>query len=298
MKISVIHPARNENDEIAPTVKSMFDAGADEVLVYDDGSDVPLEVLEGTRHFRHQSSLGPSVCRNLGAHSATGDVLVFADAHTRIDDLRALCSEAVSRQCIMVPAMQTLYTENSTIGYGQNFVLKGSGNELIAFDQSNARPDSRYTLCGGNWGGFFIMPRPVYLRMGGWVNHSFWGYNDPSLILKAWFSGVPTILDRDTIYKHKGKIKSFGYPVTAIQPLINLLQTYFVIFEEKTFLNHWLPLFEKHHHWMLSRGLEHLAKPEIKAEHAAFQLIKRLTDDEFFSKWIPARGYNGKACDE
>lgn len=296
MKISVIHPARNENDEIIPTVNSMLHAGANEVLVYDDGSDVPLQVQEGTRHFHHQSSLGPSVCRNLGANTATGDVLVFADAHTRINDLRALCAEAVNRNCIMVPAMQSLYGDSKTIGYGRNFVLKGQGNEVIDFDLSNTRPEKRYTLCGGNWGGFFIMPRSIFIRIGGWVNHSSWGHNDASLILKAWFCNVPTILDRDTIYKHKGKVKSFGYPVTAVQPLLNLLHTYFVIFEEQTFQNHWLPLFELHKRWMLAQGLEHIAKPEVQAERIAFQRLKLRTDDEFFSTWIPEKGYNGKEC--
>lgn len=298
MNISVIHPARNENAEITATVDSMIAAGADEVLVYDDGSDTPLEFDPRTRHFRHAQSLGPSVCRNLGGKASVGDVLVFADAHTRIDDLRPICEEALARQCIMVPSMQSLNGSGEATGYGRGFILKGKEGELLGFDKTSRRPVTRYSFCGGNWGGFFIMPRSVFDRIGGWVNHSFWGYNDPSLILKAWLCGVPTILDRDTIYKHKGKAKTgFGYPVPAAGPFTNALQTFYVLFDEQTFQGHWLPLFSKHHKWIVNRAMDHVMSEEIQAERAAFQGLKQLSDEMFFSSWIPTLGFNGMECD-
>lgn len=295
MTISVIHPARNEHEEIGATVKSMQMAGANEILVFDDGSDSALPVTAGTIHFRHDKSRGPSVCRNLGGKAARGDVLVFADAHTRIEDLTGICNEAQSRQCIMVPSMQSLYGSGTVTGYGRNFILKGKENELIGFDRQNSLPKSRYTFCGGNWGGFFIMPKTVFNRIEGWVNHGFWGYNDPSLILKAWFAGIPTILDRDTIYKHKGKVETkFGYPVKAIEPLFNVLQTYFTLFDEKTFQEHWLPLFERTHKWMLNKGLERLKDAQILRERLAFQRSKVRCDSHFFSEWITEHGFNGR----
>jgi glycosyltransferase involved in cell wall biosynthesis len=299
MRISVVHPARNEHSEIEATVSSMLAAGADEVLVFDDGSDTPIPEDTRTVHFRHDVSLGPSVCRNLGARRSTGDVIVFADAHTRIDDLRGICGEAVRRQAIMVPAMQSLHGKGEVTGYSRNFICKGVGSELIAFDIWNRRPEQRYTRLGGNWGGFFIMPRTVYEKIGGWVDHHFWGYNDPSLILKAWFCDVPVILDRDTIYKHKGKVKcGFGYPVAAIHPLFNILHSYRVIFNEQTWEDHWKPLMDAHHHWMMERGLARVSTEAVLAEVADFATRKVRSDEEFFSDFLPSKGFNAQPCDD
>lgn len=292
MKISVIHPARNEHEEIVATVASMLHAGADEVIVIDDGSEIPIPQVPGTVHVRHESSLGPSVSRNLGARMANGDVLVFADAHTRIDALKEISQEAVTRQCIMVPAMQALYGDGKTTGYSRNFILKGDGNQLIGFDKVNQRPTNRFTRLAGNWGGFFVMPRTVYERIGGWVEHRYWGYNDPSLILKAWFCDVPVILDRDTIYKHKGKVKTgFGYPVKALHPLINLWHTYTVLFDHRTVTQHWEPLMTKHHSWAMPTAYA-LARLQYD-ERDKFHGLKVKSDIDFFDLFLPAKGYNG-----
>jgi hypothetical protein len=293
--ISVIHPARNENLEIEATVASMLAAGAGEVIVMDDGSDIPLPKLPGTVQVRHHRPQGPSVCRNQGARIAAGDVLVFADAHTRIADLHTLAEEAVRRQCIIVPAMQSLYGSGNVTGWSRNFITKGSSQELLGFDMANAKPKTRFTHCGGNWGGFFIMPRTVYDRIGGWVDHTYWGYNDPSLILKAWFCDVPVILDSEVIYKHKGKVKTgFGYPVKAEQPLINLLHTYTVLFDPATVQRHWLPLMQQHHRWMIPRAEAWAQSPTVHAERKAFQSLKRQPDAAFFEVFLPRKGFNGE----
>lgn len=287
IKISVIHPARNENTEIEETYKSMLSAGASEIFIYDDGSDVPLPQFSNTNIIRHDISKGPSVCRNLGGYAATGEVLVFADAHTRIDDLTSLARFSIDNNCVVIPSMTSLYGSGNVIGYSRNFVLKGQENELIGFDMYNQKPESRYSICTGNWGGFFIMPKSLFLHIGGWIDHHYWGYNDPSLILKNFFCGKHVVLDRDIIYKHKGKVKTgFGYPVKAVEPLLNLFHSYFVIFDKETFENHWLPKLEKSHKWMFNRGIDHISQQSIINEERYFKTVKIKDDDEFFKTFL------------
>jgi glycosyltransferase involved in cell wall biosynthesis len=267
------------------------------VIVYDDGSDVPLAADEAITHLiRHESPKGPSVCRNLGAQRAMGDVLVFADAHTRTPDLREIAALALAQPVIVIPAMESLYPESlpAARGYGRNYILKGEGMELIGFDRSNAAPASRYVRAGGNWGGFFVMSRQTFERIGGWVDHAFWGYNDPSLILKAWLCGVDTICDTQALYQHKHKSKAkggFGYPVKAVEPLLNVLHTYATVFETET-LDGFLALFDEHHRWMMKRGREWIARAETQAERARFQALRTRNDEAFFKEFLPKRGFN------
>ena len=294
MNITAIHPARNENQEILPTVESMRSAGCNEVLVYDDGSDIPLDNIDGAKVFRNDVSKGPSVCRNLGGFQSSGDYLVFADAHTRIGSLAEVCEAAENNDAIVVPAMTSLYRSGKTIGYSRNFILKGKDEELIGFDMFNKRPDTRYTECTGNWGGFFVMTKKLFLDIDGWVDHQYWGYNDPSLILKAFFCDKKVILDRDTIYKHKGKVETgFGYPVKAIEPLLNIFHSYYVLFENHTFENYWLPKLQKTHKWMYDRGLEHISKKSIQEEEKRFKQKKKMSDDDFFHDFMKINR-NGK----
>ena len=87
--ISVIIPTHNEGRRLGDTVASIIDAARSdhEVIVVDDGStdtsvdevrqrfgDQPVRVVEGDR-------LGVAGARNHGVESATGDVVVFLDAH-------------------------------------------------------------------------------------------------------------------------------------------------------------------------------------------------------------------------
>jgi len=190
--------------------------------------------------------------------------------------------------------MQSLYGSGDVTGHGRDFILKGKGNELIGFERADrAPPDGeRFMRAGGNWGGFFVMSRATYDRIGCWVDHQYWGYNDPSLILKAWLCGVDTICDSSVIYKHKGKVKGgFGYPVKALHPLLNLLHTYTTVFEDT---RRWGTLFMTHHKWMMKQGIEHVSTAEKAAERARFQSLRTRGDDEFFNVFLPAKGFNGE----
>jgi rSAM/selenodomain-associated transferase 2 len=95
MRISVIIPTLNEEKSIARTVAALRSLKIDELLIVDGGStDRTIEICNGLEADVLSSTRGRSAQMNLGAKQATGDVLLFLHADTRLppaalDDIRA-----------------------------------------------------------------------------------------------------------------------------------------------------------------------------------------------------------------
>ena len=85
--ISVVIPAYNEEAFIGTTVASILDSGFPcEVIVVDDGStDRTPQILEGfgdrIRVVRHSVNRGKGAAMASGVRAATGEIIVFCDAH-------------------------------------------------------------------------------------------------------------------------------------------------------------------------------------------------------------------------
>ena len=85
MKISVIIPTLNEAQNVAQAVQSAWACGADEVIVADGGSnDDTLAISSGLDCVTTRSNSGRGLQLNSGAESATGDVLLFLHADSRL----------------------------------------------------------------------------------------------------------------------------------------------------------------------------------------------------------------------
>jgi glycosyltransferase involved in cell wall biosynthesis len=84
--ISVVLPSRNE-PMVCDTARWMLAAGADEVIIVDDCSSPPVEVpadlLDKVVLVRNLEPRAPAYCRNLGGQTATGDIIVYSDAHVK-----------------------------------------------------------------------------------------------------------------------------------------------------------------------------------------------------------------------
>ncbi len=90
MKVSVIIPAYNEEDEIVDCMESLGNKRYEdfEIIVVDDGSsDSTVKVIKSLITGHHppitmlrQKHLGPGAARNLGAKHAKGEILVLVDA--------------------------------------------------------------------------------------------------------------------------------------------------------------------------------------------------------------------------
>jgi rSAM/selenodomain-associated transferase 2 len=84
VRISIIIPVLNEEGTIGGLLKRLEDSGADELLVADGGSvDGTVEIA--SRHARIvQTAKGRALQMNAAAQCASGDVLLFLHADTRI----------------------------------------------------------------------------------------------------------------------------------------------------------------------------------------------------------------------
>lgn len=84
MKFSVVIPAHGDQASLNRTVDSFLAQTLKpyEIIVVDDGSEVPLTVPDGVRLIRIDrvaGERGSSAAKNLGSSYATGDWLVFSD---------------------------------------------------------------------------------------------------------------------------------------------------------------------------------------------------------------------------
>src|SRR5690349_13203146 len=87
-KISLIVTARDEShDVLSATVDGLVETSAgypSEIIVVDDGSLVPVALAQPeVQVLRNMQALGVQQARRCGASLATGDVLVWVDAHMK-----------------------------------------------------------------------------------------------------------------------------------------------------------------------------------------------------------------------
>lgn len=85
MTISVIIPTLNEAEQIAATIHSLRDQGADQILVVDGGSRDGTRERAAAADVILQAGRGRAAQMNAGARAAVGDVLVFLHADCRLE---------------------------------------------------------------------------------------------------------------------------------------------------------------------------------------------------------------------
>jgi len=292
-RISVVMPHRDEGAEAVLTAESFLAAGADEVLIVDDGSEEkdflwPLErnprckiIILGEVH-------GPAYCRNLAARKSTGDVIVFSDCHVRVHtgDFRAFAKLAIQYDAIMCAAVRPLReteTDRDWIKYGGRLVLDESKlNSSYAIKYNGQRPRHVLTKVDALIGSVYAISRKNFDHLGGWVSTQTWGYNEQALSLKAFFAGMDIIVHRDFAIAHRFR-KQFPYAVHKSRIDANRFIVHGILFDPDTFENHWLPKLQQAFPRSVDVAQEYLASDWLAQERERFRKIKIKTDEEFFA---------------
>ncbi len=193
--LSVVVISLNEGQALRRTVDGLAASLPDssEIIVVDDRStDGSAEFLKagypGVTVVRPEERLGVAGARNFGAAHATGDVLVFSDAHVAVPSgwaeglLEVLARREVGAVAPAVATMRPAAIE--VTGYGQ----KWSDASLAVgwLGQQDSVPYPAPLLCGC----FLALRREVFTEIGGFdPGMVLWGAEDSELSIRLWTCG-------------------------------------------------------------------------------------------------------------
>jgi glycosyltransferase involved in cell wall biosynthesis len=230
-KISVVVISRNEGSELKRTVENFDDTlpAGGEIIVIDDGSTDGSADLLGQRRGRirlHRvHGYGVARARNLGARQARGNVIVYADAHLRLQPdwwrpmLDLLRNPKVGG---VAPAINGY--RGGPLGYGLTF--KDSKLE-VRWLRRKPRGAAAAPIIPGCC---FATRREVIEATGGWDDRQLQRGNiDNEGCVRFWMLGYDLMITPDTIVAHKFRKRS-PYYVGWPEFLFNRLRLAFVHF--------------------------------------------------------------------
>jgi GT2 family glycosyltransferase len=191
------------------------------VLIDNASSDGSVEAVvaahgDRVKITRNSENLGFSPVVNQGAHLATGEYLALlnndatADAAWLTEAIRVL--EQPNRTACV--ASKILRTDGVTVDYaGGQMAFYGHG-----FAAGNANPDdpedsaARATLFAS--GGAMVVPRELFLDVGGFDDTFFAFFEDVDFGWRLWLYGheVTYVPSSKVYHRHHGTIERFGYP--------------------------------------------------------------------------------------
>jgi glycosyltransferase involved in cell wall biosynthesis len=271
--ITLCIPSRDET-MLDETIASGFAAGADEVVVIDDGSKKPVKQSTDTRIKIHRvsTSRGPSYARNLAGKLATGDIIIYSDAHVKFPagGLTKIAELAKEKDTIVQACTRAMDGTRDWTGYGGIIQDIGPGVDIVY----NKDPEQSATgYIGSVYGG----TRACWDAIGWWPHTSGWGYNEQALTLAVLYSGrMPFVAP--VICEHQFK-KSFNYPVDPVKTRINRLLVHFQCCEN--FWERWFPPIQKNFGSISAKFQNMLHDfPEWQKLRTDRLSIRKITDDQ------------------
>ena len=214
--VSIVIPCRNELGHLQSTMDSMLAAGglADaEIIVVDDGSQDdsagfltnPSSIYRDVKLIR-TANMGAARSRNLGADHASGDILIFCDAHIRVPSgwietlVSTMASPEVSTICPAIASMD----RPQDAGYGCTW------DSSLTFSWL-PRPMGSGGYGGGSHpvavpiapGGCLAVKRAAFTHIGGFQhNFRIWGFDDQEFSLRLWLFGYEVYVHPDVQILH------------------------------------------------------------------------------------------------
>jgi len=230
-KISVVVISRNEGKELKRTVENFDDtlpAGGEIVAIDDgstDGSARHVAQRRGRIKLYRVSNYGVARARNFGARQAHGDVIVYADAHLRLepDWWRPLVAELEKPKVGGVAPGIAGYRPGP-IGYGLTF--KDARLE-VRWQRRRPRGPVAAPIIPGCC---FATRRDVIEATGGWDDSQVQRGNiDNEGCVRFWMLGYNLMITPDTVVAHKFRKRS-PYHVGWPEFLFNRLRLAFAHF--------------------------------------------------------------------
>jgi glycosyltransferase involved in cell wall biosynthesis len=283
-RLSVIITAHNEGAEARLTVESVREGAADpcEILLVDDGSTdgcCDFAAGAGVRVIRREARVGVASARDLAAGQANGEVLVFLDAHQRVErgSLEKSAEVALARNAIVAP---DLCDFGSPIRLHGAYFVHGSDGRWLSAQWKVRQPSAPLTRINALRAPAYALPRRVYQKLRWSPALRGWGGTEAALLVKAFFAGVEILHLCGPLVQHKFK-RSFHYEVGWHELWRNQALTARICFEERTWRRYWWPLFEEH---FTAEDRRELDSAELLAERDEFAKHKVRHDHEFWTR--------------
>ena len=288
MSVSLLIPALNEGDNLRRTIESAraTTTAATEIIVVDDGSsdrcadflrDRESPALLAQQDQREQR-LGAARARNRAASLASGDVLIFLDAHVDlepgwVDALLAPLSEPGVGAT--APAISVRGNEDN-VGYGLRW-----RNSTLAVEwlPPAARTPYAVPLLPG---ACIAIRRDVFFACGGFDRGLIqWGSEDAELSLRLWLLGYELRVVPGVVVSHLFR-ERHPYEVESAAVIHNQLRVAFVHFTQQRLLRV-IEAMKNYQHFAMALTL--LAAGDALGQRAFMRRCARWQDDAYFQRF-------------
>lgn len=297
MKISVILSARNEDPaEIRRTARSFREHGADEIIVVDDASDIPVDGSVGADiRIRNLVAKGCGQTRHQGALASTGNFVVWSDAHCRVrfGNLRRWASLGMQSNVMLCATCTS--SESDTAATGARFEWRETNDE-VGFKYIGTtgaqKTDHPQCLLGSVYG----CSKEVYEKIGGWVPNVGFGYNEPALSLATRLAGIPILCPQWFVIGHQYRSATnyaAPYVIDDTVTEANRYWTHWLLFGQDMFDEFFskigLPLRQK----ALDMAREWMKAPEAKVWQDRYASRRKVPVETFLDQWrVPIRRHS------
>jgi len=292
-KISFVITTRDESlSVLESTIDGLLATSAGrprDIVVVDDGSAIPVQVARPeVRVVRHEMPIGVPQSRRHGLSVASGDVLVWMDAHMSFapDWLDHMMAQVDSGALLCTAWWD--YELTRPLCWGADFIWRHERNYAAGycpgFDLRH-----RTTFPGDGAvevpmviGACYMMLRESYERVGGFSPFfRVWGKADQDLSIRSWIAGLGVKCVTGAGVGHLSR-KKFPYPVRWADIEFNQLAMIRTVFEEETVaaieeLLQPLPV-----------GVQTwLAQTDFGDFRGLVRSSRRTSDAEFFRRFVP-----------
>jgi glycosyltransferase involved in cell wall biosynthesis len=286
--LSVVVISLNEGESLRRTVDNLRDTlpPQSEIIVVDDGSrdgsvDFLSDGYSGVTLLRPAERLGVARARNFGAQRATGDVLVFSDAHVRTPEgWSAPLLELLARPSVgaVAPAIGMMQAEGpGSTGYGQKWCDASLAVGWLS--QQSGTPYPVPLLCGC----FLALRRDVFAEIGGFDSGMVvWGAEDSELSIRLWTFGYECWVAPEVDVQHAFRAR-FPYEVKWEPVLHNRLRLATTHFGPRRLQRVVERL--KRYDEFAAAGVR-LLTGDVGARASTLRSLRRYDDDWFFGKFL------------
>jgi len=292
-KISFLITARNESQSVlSTTIDGLLETTAQhprEIIVIDDGSDVPVtHASTEVRVIRNPEPLGVSRSRRYASSIASGDVLVWLDAHmTFAPDWLDHMLNHVDSGALLCSAFWD-YELSTCHCWGADFLWCGERNYWEGRSPGfGLRHRTRFPGPGAVEvpmivGACYMTLRSSYEEFGGCSPlFRVYGADDIDISARAWIAGLGVKCVTSAKVGHMSR-SAFPYPVHFEHFEFNQLAMVRTLFEEQTvgiLEQYFKPLPEVVEQW--------LNQTDFSGFREEVQSRRRMSDEEFFRRFAP-----------